>query len=340
VIFWLDILRAKVLGTTLRVPIFRRVFFNRPERLLAFFIMAAAFNLLVAEKWPLWGLLLGPLILGIPHLGSTIRYVPRLITAGGKHIPKKLHILLALLLVGVGVVRITFGVESNRLELGLGIACIGILGWGLEVGGARIAAGLATFGLLAGACVAWPIQSVGALVLGHNFVAFGYWTLRAKTPGDRRTAFISLFIFSAISAAILLGVLDPLAAHRAHGILNSAFDELTLGGGIFPDASPLMWSRIASAYAFGQGIHYFVWLKAIPELELKHEHPASFAQTFRLLRRELGFAMPLLLGLVSIALAVVCGILTLPQARDIYLAGAAFHGYLEIAGLTLVRTAA
>jgi hypothetical protein len=340
VIAWLDIQRAKILRETLRVPGLRRIFFNRSQRLLVLFLASLVFNLLVAEKWPLWSLLLGPLILGVPHLGSTIRYVPRLIAEGGKQIPKKFHLLIALLLASVGAIRVAGGVESNHLELALGLACVGILGWGLDVGGAKIAAAFGTFGLLAGACVAWPIQSVGALILGHNFVAFGYWIIRAKKTGDRKTAVFSFLVFSVFSAAILLGAFDLVSAHRSHDILNSTFDELSLGGGIFPEASALMWRRIVSAYAFGQGIHYFVWLKAIPEIELKHEHPVSFAQTFRLLRRELGSALPVLLGFSAIALAFVSGVLTLPQARDFYLAGAAFHGYLEIAGLTLVSTSA
>ena len=91
------------------------------------------------------------------------------------------------------------------------------------------------------------------------------------------------------------------------------------------------------AYAFGQSLHYFVWLRAIPDQYLYRSVPVTFRQSLGLFRRDfskLGGTMIL----VTVSAGVLVGLAALllaagETARLIYLSVASWHGYLEITGL-------
>ena len=78
-------------------------------------------------------------------------------------------------------------------------------------------------------------------------------------------------------------------------------------------------------------------MKAIPDQRHSHEIPTSFRQSYRLLKND--FGKRYIAGMVAF---LVGGILVWifvnsVEARVIYFAIAAFHGYLEMAGLCFGR---
>src|SRR5262249_24558861 len=95
------------------------------------------------------------------------------------------------------------------------------------------------------------------------------------------------------------------------------------------------WLHACIAFAFGQALHYFVWLKAIPDQFHYHEVPTSFRQSLSLLSRDFGRTLALALVVISVGAIVAWSFMSFQQARLVYFCLAAYHGYLELAGLAL-----
>ena len=87
-------------------------------------------------------------------------------------------------------------------------------------------------------------------------------------------------------------------------------------------------------------MHYFVWLKAIPEQELATTHPVSFRLSMSYLVKDFGRKTVIWTVAVVVASLLMWALVALPQARLLYFSIAAFHGYLEIAGLGFLKLSA
>jgi hypothetical protein len=129
----------------------------------------------------------------------------------------------------------------------------------------------------------------------------------------------------------------------------AGLNALELGQSIVPWSNhEALLFHGAVLYAFGQAMHYFVWLKAIPEQHLALQTPASFARSWQLLQQDFGktFAgfvvggcVVTVVGFAIVGFAIV-GLWSLANfniARDLYFAFAAGHGYFELAALPLSR---
>jgi hypothetical protein len=147
--------------------------------------------------------------------------------------------------------------------------------------------------LLAGVLLAaWhaPLYLAAFLLMFHNAVAFVFWVHTARPGRERGVALASRF-FLLVCALILFGRFDIL-----YGWLEpqgeSAFlryDYGEMGRLLVPWSSDYHdWFHFFSCYAFGQALHYFVWLKAIPDQNLKTETTQSFRRSKELLLREFG----------------------------------------------------
>jgi hypothetical protein len=186
--------------------------------------------------------------------------------------------------------------------------------------------------------IAWitPLWTTGILVLLHNFVAFIYWIQTCKTPVDRRVAVFAMTFTALITIGMFLGSFDSLLTltHPTFFIPWAHLDSETLGRMIIPDSTdPLLWVHSVCAYAFGQMIHYFVWLKAIPDQHHYHPIPTSFRQSYRLLCTDFGAKTTNWTVLATLLPIGLCFTFPISQIRNIYFMLAAYHGYLEIAGL-------
>jgi len=302
-------------------------------------MLSLIFNLTLALNFPLWVLLIGPIVLGVPHLISSIRYIPQLTSMNRFSIP-----VVGSFFVLVAVARLWMGTYGNALleggpntlELIAGFSLLGLVGFFYRQSKARLAGSLFLLGGLFVASLNYPLETLGFLVLAHNFVAFFFWISRSENKADKMAAMTALFIFSAASFAILAGVFDHFMSSRVFEIFNG-FNDASIGTQIFPHADMTMWSRAVSAYALGQGIHYFVWLKAIPEQELPYQHTTNFSYSFKLLKSDMGNRLVYFSGLVLVGLVAFALLKNFMEARFIYLSLAAFHGYFEIMALPFVK---
>jgi hypothetical protein len=161
-----------------------------------------------------------------------------------------------------------------------------------------------------------------------------YWIKLSGSSRDRYVAIVATAVFAAVTMGLLLGKFD-----FVYGLLQPQSEILWLGMTVESLGSmALPYSddyiqlvHAASAYAFGQAIHYFVWLKAIPEQHLRLSIPSTFTTSTKYLVRDLGRRGAVAAGLLCVAgLAVWC-MMNFHEARELYFLAAAFHGYMELA---------
>lgn len=339
---FLDELRVRFLRATLAAPALRSVFTSRPKRLLVSFISSGILYLIAALYVPLWVLLLGPLVLGIPHLLASIRFTHK--SLGGASEKKLAPHVMGLLLVAVAGYRLA---ENHGL--------VQPILWERLPNWAELAAmtalmvlipllyrkrpglpALIAFAPLVALSYAFPFETLGALVLLHNLVAFAFWLRASSSRAERAIAIFCAAMFVGVSGAILLGAFDFTRSwlFASESILNDQINVFTTGQLVLPyTEDPLLLFRAVAAYAFGQSIHYFVWLKAIPEQSHVNPVPASFKRSYIMIRQDLGRALLLAGFALTIVIAGAWLFLNVGEMRVLYFALASFHGYLEIAAL-------
>jgi hypothetical protein len=85
-------------------------------------------------------------------------------------------------------------------------------------------------------------------------------------------------------------------------------------------------------YAFGQSLHYMVWLRLMPEIDRGTPTPSSFRRAFQSLKQDFGSWTLPVLGLCAVSCTAM--LFGGQPAREAYFALAYFHIGLEGAGLT------
>jgi hypothetical protein len=259
---------------------------------------------------PLSILLVGPIVLGVPHVVSDVRYLvarPRL------HTRWPLWIL-----VGVPLVACFFG---GGVRAGL-VATAGAL---VAARGpfALRALCVATCGALF--AIAWRVGPIADLAFAHlhNFLAVGIWW--AWRRREQRVHAIPLAAFAIGCGALLFGVAAP----------SIAGYPFAIGVGLVPTELATLGGRIVALYAFAQLMHYAVWLRLVPNEDREDAATRSWRDAARALRADIGpwvLAMATLGALGFAAYAFV----DLVAARTAYLNAAVFHGHLELAACALL----
>ncbi len=359
----LDSLRSRILRRSLRSSILREMFSNRTYRLGTSFLVATLFATFFSVAAPLWMLLIGPLVYGVPHIVSSLRYFHY--RAGGaqkrnwtgrggasrvfraSHFP--IVVLLWVFLYRLLFTWNGFGMGQGQLSEWKGSTFIelGATGTTFVVAAAlyqkrfrQWLKGAFFLGAFSWVFVHDPSRTLGAMVLLHNFVAFPYW-IGAASPGpERRVAWAALALTWVLTAAIMTGGFEAL--HRWFDpSMDLGFAQMAakdIGRLILPGSSdPRTALRACTALALGQSLHYFVWLKAVPDQYHYHPVPTSFRQSLRLLEKDFGRAWIVFFCLLSGVVLTGWALVSLGEARRVYFALASFHGYLEIAGLALGR---
>lgn len=277
---------------------------------------------------PLWLLLLGPLLLGVPHVIGDLRH---LVLRPPRPIPRGLFVALAVPFGAMTALRAGslagFG-SLPTLEIALGGLSIGVAAlWGrgrplLQVGIVATTAALLVPALLS--------PGHAALVLGHahNVVALALWVAWAG-PSPARWGVVALV--AAAVATILGGALDPWVLR--HGLEPAAGLDLdgltrTLAPGL-----PAPWDlRVVLAFAMLQAVHYSMWVWCIPATPSFADAPGPETPwaAWRRWWRDLGptVAIAAILGAIALPLA---GLLAPTVARASYLSMVLFHGWLELA---------
>jgi hypothetical protein len=349
---FLDIQRSRVLKFFLQSSLLRRLFCSRAHRLQAMFLLAVLIYLPLALFVPLWVLVIGPILYGIPHILASMRFLHYGISTQRQLKDKKtqfksFHFLgfIWLLVTGTrllldhGLVKMPFNLPE--------MAALAVTFLGLTLIYRKNLMALLKSALILVPLIffSWnfPLQTAGTLILAHNFVAFIYWYFAAKSSSEKKVVLFSTGLFLLINALIFYGSFDFLYSYLTPQGSHSwaQLEYSSLGQMIAPwSDSYQLWFHCVVAYAFGQALHYFIWMKAIGDEHAPSEVPTSFRASHRLWQNDLSRTAFIVSGVIVLAGISMWTLTSLPLARSLYFSIAAYHGYLEISALGFLKARA
>lgn len=295
-------------------PLGRRLVRDRALRVRVGGLLAVAFALSAALAAPVLLLALSPILLGLPHLVSDVRYLvvrPGLHRRRGLVLAAGVPLAIAIagwplegaLVASIGAVVVARAPLGRRFALGAAIAAAGAFALG--------------FG--------WTAAL--ALAHAHNAIALVlWWRLRPRSAADL------LFPVAWVAALVVI------AAGAADGSL-ARFDLVGWSAATrlsrLAPGLPAPWDeRLVVSFAFAQSVHYGVWVRLVPDDARGRATPRSFAATWRALASDFGGAAIASTGLAAIGLAIYA-LFDLAGANEAYLRVALFHGPMELAVLAL-----
>ncbi|MEY3012206.1 MAG: hypothetical protein RIT45_941 [Pseudomonadota bacterium] len=331
-----------------RLSIGRRAVVDRELRLALLAFAHGGVALTLAVVAPLWLLLLGPLLLGVPHVAGDLRYLvlePRrpwrragLLGVGA---------LLAAMTLHRGALALgwdpagALGTSALRLELLLGgLAVVAAGGYG-AVGPARRRMGVVAAGVaLTVALWSFPMAGFIAFSHLHNAIGAGIWLAVAHDAPRGRARWAVAGCWLGAQVALLAGVFDGItAAVGGYWAPASGMDFGALELQLAPGLDAPWAGRGVQAFAFAQSVHYLVWTRLMPQQCDSRAAPSTFRADVRRGRAVFGrwgFGLVALAAVGLPMLALVIG----ARARDGYLHAIAFHGWLELAALSAWSVAA
>ncbi len=300
-------------------PVGRRLVRDRELRVSVLFSAVVVTALLGTMLVPLWLLVLGPLVWGVPHIAADIRYLavrpgftrrPALWIVGGA----------TLLLIGAGV-DLVWGFVGSA-----GVALMARAPLKRRV----LAAGVV---LVVGLMLV-PLGNGGDVLFGHlhNALAVGLWWLWRPRRG--RLHWIPLVLLVGASAWLLLGPSVELVGARFewHPAGDSADRQLWR---LAPGLAPMLGMRLVLLFCLLQSVHYAMWLQMIPDEERARDTVMTFRASLQDLEADLGrVAVGVMVALSVGMIAWACWDM-LAAGRG-YFRMARFHGHLEVMAVVLL----
>jgi hypothetical protein len=121
-----------------------------------------------------------------------------------------------------------------------------------------------------------------------------------------------------------------------HGILSALGLHLLLATDwIAPGLPARAGVALTTSYAYLQGIHYAIWLFAIPQQDSRAQGTTTFRMAWRSFVCELGSSGAALTCGLALLVSIL-GALRPLYTRNLYLSLATFHGWLELALLAFM----
>ena len=273
----------------------------------------------IAISFPLWQLLIGPIIWGIPHLIGDLRYLVL-----REKLEKQPWFWIS---VALPFLLFMWSYEPYFAMIGVLFAAI----FSKRAYWAKVATIILSVGLLIFSWVDSRSFLFGFLHL-HNLIGLGIWWFWKKNRSlwegiPLLLCFLgSIYILTQtpISFALDTYPVQMDAEYFAYNIADFAEGEWRF--------------RWVSLYAFLQTAHYIVWVRLIPEEARKQYTPRSFQKSLYALRNDFGSILFWAIGLAMFAL-LIWAILDGEHARNSYLHLISFHGFLELAVLAYVGIA-
>lgn len=309
----LDRARAGILRRTLRSPFLRPIYRDRERRTRLLFFGSLLLNLILVCRFPEWLFYGAPLVLGIPHLLASREFSGRLLPVSLSLTPIRGLFVLAAILAYLGFPG------SRTIPFLLTGTLLGI-GWGR---GSRIHLSrlIPLLSLFWCGFILSPLSAVLAVAIAHNFLAFWFWLKSAKTLQGKRSA--ALALISTILTIFLISLLPD----SPMGLIGTLLFGATLHSP--PEA-------LVRTFLLTQSLHYFIWLKAIPDAVASSETPGGYALTLRSILRNSGKVIPSLSLAGAGILALVFFFWDAETFRTLYVTLAAYHGIFEIAAFLAI----
>ena len=279
---------------------------------------------------PLWLLLLGPLLLGVPHVMADIRYLLlRPATPSTRRFALAVGLSL-LALTALRIVAVLGGESWSEGEQALGVAAV--LAGVLSAHSVPYRRTLALTLALAIAVFALTQPYQMALWLGHlhNFVALGLWLVWSWPQKPTLPPLAVLAAYATCLTLLASGLLESLPAGTALGL-----DFPMLVAELAPGMAPEIALRLVLIFAFAQAVHYTVWLRLVPNTPIfaTRRSAPTLRRALDELRPDLG-RMGCRLALGACLLVPLLGLFDPVGIRAIYLSLVLFHGWHELAAIT------
>ena len=238
---------------------------------MPFFLAISAF--IGSLALPTWAVLLPPLIFGFPHLLSSSKtIVDSTKTAlGQRGTSHSLWIGFIVLWSMTALLKISMRTKFIAGPLwwadffafsstGLGIALVCFY---FRVFTPRR---LAILMLASAVAIYWPLQILSPLMFVHNAIALVFMERQSVDRTDRRTTQILIWIY-VIGTVLILTGLCPFGDSHDWLVKDTQVELASIAKYMAPwIKDPLLLTRIAIAFGFGQIIHYQIWLKEMPSL--------------------------------------------------------------------------
>ncbi|MFO0680256.1 MAG: hypothetical protein U0169_27280 [Polyangiaceae bacterium] len=274
-------------------------------------LLAVAFALTLATTLPLWAMAVGPLLLGVPHLVSDVRYL--VVRRGDHRDVRRVLFVFAPLLVTLVRPAPSWGFAVAFTAVALARASL-----------RRRAIALVLCALAYALVLRHERLVAQGFVHAHNLVAVAlWWSWRARKSIFEK---VVLGVFVAASVAIFVGAFDH-AASFASPYSAEALDRVVRG--VAPVADGTLGLRLVVFFAFAQSVHYGVWLRLVPEDD-RGRSIRSFGSSVRALAADVG-PWTIVSALAATVGFVAWGVVDVGAAGRGYVNVASFHGYLEVA---------
>lgn len=294
---------------------------GRERRAASLGVAMLAGALALAVTFPVALVAIGPLVYGVPHILSDVRY---LLARPGL---SKRPLFLGALAAGCLLAMAGLGVRGALVGAALALAASRAAGW-------KKAAGIGVAAALFGLCQWAGWYSDLAFAHLHNFVGLTIWLFWRERVTRLHWIFTGLFL--AACTAIALGAAGPIVART--GGFSAPWTDLGFRE-LARTLSPTMvgpWpGRLLVLYAFAQAAHYVVWLRLVPEDDRPSAAPRSYRQTYRALVADVG-GIVTWITLLTMAVLAVWACISIGGARNGYLTAAFFHGHLELVAIAVL----
>lgn len=322
----LDVMRRELWRLGARTALGRACLRDRSLRLEVLFHAHVVVSLFLTAVAPMWLLLLGPLLLGVPHVASDLRY---LVVRPPIRIRWRLLLLTPLAAMVVLRAGAWLGWPwSATVELGLGLGTAALLLCLTPLSAPRRALGLAVLAAIFIGLAPEAHLSLLAFAHLHNAVAVVLWLWLFAKDASVRQVLTAALSFGVAAALILSGALDPLwqAVPSLGGLTLEGMEAVMAPGLDAPVAT-----RLVMLFAFAQSLHYAIWIRLVPQSLDPRPVPATFARSLARLGRDFGRGGLAVLAALAVGLPLLAVLWDADGARIAYLVAVVFHGWLEIA---------
>lgn len=324
----LDALRRRSFGLAVRAPLLSTFVGRRDRRLAVQASIHATTAFVLSIYYPVLLFVLGPVLFGVAHVASDVRYLVLRRRLGRTWRAIVLAGCATLVVLAVlGQLRWIRWADQASVGFTVAWAAAGVVAaslrskaWLRAAGGLLLTLGAGLIGRR------WPEALRLAYLHGHNLIALAAWPLFFRT----RLKWLGLLRVPILGAAALLASGFAYRASLASpGVRQFGVHAFQLADCIAP-VSRADWALgMTSAFVFLQAVHYSVWLGVVPQAEMHGEGTLSFRQSVRALRRDFGaVGITLLVGCIVAVLLLATS--DAPRASATYLRLAMFHGYLEL----------
>lgn len=303
-------MRGAFLRRVVTTPIVGGIVRKRDPRVVLRATLVIAFALALAVLAPAATLAISPLILGIPHVASSIRYLVL-----RRELPRTWIGCIVIGALAIFAIRIFGGPPIAEIGVAtawfVAAAIAGASTW------TRRAIAVAIVLALGVPCILHPTAARLGFVHVHNLGVVVIWAL----VWARNRAVILLPLGAALFA-IASGAIAPVQMH-ALGV-----DVGVVGEWLVPGAAASVALPLVMAHVFTDSVHYAFWLGIIPEETLRQEGTLTFRMTWRSLVGDFGKPAIALVAASMVALAMFA-MFGAARARSTYFAVVGFHGYVE-----------